>query len=268
MKVSFIGFGILLSSLVAASVTQHSDVFSRPYTDVNVNKQPNNSTCSPFDRTGLLSLTPHLQICQQSPCPFSSSATPEPWTHPQVCTTNTTTLFCVYTSSNIYNGRGISIVTKPHIALRIASFSAFTAQPKPPELLFPAPFSIEHVPGKGMGVVANRTIQRGESIFAHPIIGIFHNDAFLTPKSKGFGEVTGLFHQAVDQLPDEARAKFMRMAAYREGEDYEPIIEKLNTNTFGEDFAGEEHSIVVPETAVCVSCARFEVLSLTMICRG
>ena len=38
------------------------------------------------------------------------------------------------------------------------------------------------------------------------------------------------------------------MAAHDENGD--PYIERINTNTFGEDFGGEEHSIVVPETAV------------------
>jgi hypothetical protein len=37
------------------------------------------------------------------------------------------------------------------------------------------------------------------------------------------------------------------MAAHNETE--EPYIERIYTNTFGEDFGGEEHSIVIPETA-------------------
>jgi hypothetical protein len=51
----------------------------------------------------------------------------------------------------------------------------------------------------------------------------------------------------VDQLPPPTKQLFMDMAAHNESE--EPIVERIYTNTFGLDFGGEEHSVVVPETA-------------------
>ena len=53
--------------------------------------------------------------------------------------------------------------------------------------------------------------------------------------------------QAVDTLPPHSKEMLLNMAAHDETQ--EPYIEKIYTNSFGEDFGGEEHSIVVPETA-------------------
>lgn len=52
---------------------------------------------------------------------------------------------------------------------------------------------------------------------------------------------------AVGQLPPFAKQLFMDMVAHNESE--KQIIERIYTNTFGEDFGGEGHSVDVPETA-------------------
>lgn len=102
-----------------------------------------------------------------------------------------------------------------------------------------------------MGVIANRTIYRGERLFAHGVIGIFHNDVFLTRRSKEYGLRTNLMETGVEQLPEEARENFHAMIGQRGTKNQ--VIGKLNVNTFGETFGGEEHSIIIPETAVSFS---------------
>lgn len=102
--------------------------------------------------------------------------------------------------------------------------------------------------GREWGVIANRTIYRGERLFAHGVIGIFHNDVFLTPRSKDYGLRTNLMELAVEQLPQEARENFHAMIG-QPGCPNE-VTGKLNVNTFSEVFGGEEHSIIIPETAV------------------
>lgn len=97
-----------------------------------------------------------------------------------------------------------------------------------------------------MGLIANRTIERGDLIKAHPAIAIFHNDA-VDKSSALFKHTRPLMKTAVDQLPPPTKELFLNMAAHNESE--EPIIERIYTNTFGENFGGEEHSVVVPETA-------------------
>ncbi|RDL40775.1 uncharacterized protein BP5553_00754 [Venustampulla echinocandica] len=156
--------------------------------------------------------------------------------------------YCLFTSTSFYDGRGISVLTKPSIARQIMSMPVFNlgAAPK----LFqsaPPPFEIKYVQGKGMGVIANRTIFRGERLFARPIVGIFHNDAFLDMEMEEYELRTTLIERGVDQLPDDARERVNAMIGKAGAKN--DLVGKLDVNAFAEDFGGEEHSIVVPETA-------------------
>ena len=99
-----------------------------------------------------------------------------------------------------------------------------------------------------MGVVANRTIEKGERLFGHSIIGIFHDDAF---GEANYPEYESLFHDAVDQLPVDTNEKFWNLAAHESGVD--GVVGRLNTNTFFALFGGEGHKVIVPETAVSIS---------------
>jgi hypothetical protein len=96
-------------------------------------------------------------------------------------------------------------------------------------------------------MIATRTINRGELIKSHPAIAIFHNDAVDRSLPLYAEHYAPLMKLAVDQLPSASRSLFLNMAAHNESE--EPYIERIYTNTFGEDFDDEEHSIVIPETA-------------------
>ncbi|KAF4634143.1 hypothetical protein G7Y89_g3970 [Cudoniella acicularis] len=230
------------------------------------------------DRTTLLSynhhhhhhhhhndLTDSTQTCPKVPTdPIEWPAGfSKPWTHTPFCTripgtsessaNGTTPLskenssFCVYTSATYRSGRGISVVTKPSIANEIAKLPAFNR--KSSNLLGnqPPPYEIKYVVGKGMGVIANRTIFRGERLFAHSVIAIYHNEAFLTKRSREHGLRAKLMERGIEQLPQDARERFYAMIGQPGTENQ--VVGKLNVNTFGEEFGGEEHSMVVPETA-------------------
>jgi hypothetical protein len=98
-----------------------------------------------------------------------------------------------------------------------------------------------------MGLIANGTIERGDLLKAHAGAAIFHNDCVDKSFDDYLPHKEGLMKLAVNQLPPPTRDLFLAMAAHNESE--EPYIEKIYTNTFGEDFGNEEHSLVVPETA-------------------
>ncbi|PQE08320.1 SET domain-containing protein [Rutstroemia sp. NJR-2017a BVV2] len=191
----------------------------------------------------------------------NNPATSSPWQYPPSCanvssrTSLSKDVFCTFTSTSFASGRGISILTTPRIAKRIAASPVFTfRKPQPP--LFsasnPPLFEVRHMTGRGMGVVANRTIQRGDRLFAYPVIGIFHNDAFVKKDPVSYKEHVKLFEKAVTQLPPSTAEKLWALGAHetnRQGQDGEGVIGRLNTNTFGEQFIAQDHSIVVPETA-------------------
>ncbi|CAG8961367.1 hypothetical protein HYFRA_00013828 [Hymenoscyphus fraxineus] len=156
--------------------------------------------------------------------------------------------FCIFSTKSFQGGRGLSVATKPHIASKIANLPAFkmSAGVDLWKKSYP-PFEIKPVPGKGMGVIANRTIFRGERLFAHAAVGIYHNDIFLTRRSKDYRLRNRMMEVGVEQLPEESRRKFHAMIGQKNA--HHVVQGQLNVNTFGEDFGGEEHSIIIPETA-------------------
>jgi hypothetical protein len=97
-----------------------------------------------------------------------------------------------------------------------------------------------------MGLIANRTIGRGDLIKVHTSIAVFHNDA-VDKSTPVFQHTKALMKAAVDPPPPFSRQLFTDMAAQNGSE--EPIIERIYTNNFGEDFGEEEHSVAVLETA-------------------
>ena len=98
-----------------------------------------------------------------------------------------------------------------------------------------------------MGLIANRTIERGDLIKAHAGVAIFHDDCVDRSFDDYLPHKETLMKLSVDQLPPTTRNLFLAMAAHNESE--EPYLEKIYTNTFGEQFGEEDHSLVVPETA-------------------
>jgi hypothetical protein len=154
---------------------------------------------------------------------YNNLATSSPWQYPPFCANVSThnysarDVFCTFTSTSFASGRGISILTTPRIAKKIVASPAFTS-PKPQPALFsasnPPPFEVRHIPGRGMGVVANRTIQKGDRLFAYPVIGIFHNDAFVKKDSPSYKEHVDLFEKAITQLPHSTAEKLWALAAH------------------------------------------------------
>jgi len=177
----------------------------------------------------------------------------DPWTIAPTCLPNTSydERFCVFTSQSFWGGRGITILTRSSIAREIAQLPAFTQPTNNISLsendTRDPPFYVAAIPGRGMGLIANRTIERGDLIKAHAGAAIFHNDCVDKSFDDYLPHKEGLMKLAVNQLPPPTRDLFLAMAAHNEAE--EPYIEKIYTNTFGEDFGNEEHSLVVPETA-------------------
>jgi hypothetical protein len=90
----------------------------------------------------------------------------DPWTIAPTCLPNTTDdeKYCVFASESFWGGRGITIFTKPSIAKEVGQLPAFTKptnntsslsenDPRDP------PFYIAAIPGRGMGLIANHTIE-------------------------------------------------------------------------------------------------------------
>ncbi|KAF7960174.1 hypothetical protein EAE96_001772 [Botrytis aclada] len=191
---------------------------------------------SKYRGTNITQVNPHSFSIQSNKfnSTLSTSSASSPWQYLPVCsnvtsTSSKTPQFCLYTSTTFASSRGISLLTTPRIASKIASLPAFTSS-----LTFqplhnpssPAPFETRQLPGRGMGVIATRHIKRGAILFAYPTIGIYHNSAF--PRSHNFSpplQISPTPSQHTNRTDSSTTAKALSDVST-------PI------NTFGEDFLG------------------------------
>ncbi|KAF2402643.1 SET domain-containing protein [Trichodelitschia bisporula] len=154
----------------------------------------------------------------------------EPWSSRSRCLRfqNSTERYCVYTSTTFAGGRGISVFTTPERAAQIARLPAFTD----PEVLHGVnhepnpPYEARTLPGRGIGLIANRTLHRGDHIFSNtPVLLVqesISEDFFLKDH--------GPFHaEAVERLPERSRAAFMNLCGHFGGD---PVQDIINTNSF------------------------------------
>lgn len=122
---------------------------------------------------------------------------------------------CIFSNREL--GGGIVLVTSPKNAEIVSDF------PNPPEPpLAPQPFYQAMVSGKGVGLIANRTIYRGETIMVRPATMIVQTDAHvrLDPEPRDM-----LYDRAVARLPDPKRDLFM-------GQMGKDIFNKIEINCF------------------------------------
>lgn len=170
-----------------------------------------------------------------------------PWTRKPEChrNSNESLALCVFTNTAFCQDRGISILTDESTAKMMSALPAFGVHAKAHAKADPPPYIVRALPGRGMGVIANRTIERGDQIMAYTATTIINGDAIGGP---GGLEYLVLLHKAIDHLPSHSRATWLDLAAHFGQDDM--YVERINTNAFSEEFDGQEHYVVIPEIAV------------------
>ncbi|KAH8687195.1 hypothetical protein BGZ60DRAFT_521860 [Tricladium varicosporioides] len=188
----------------------------------------------------------HFQQERATPKPVKNWVKPS-WTRKTQCLVdeNTRDSYCVYISESFANGRGISFFTTPKIAKKIIKTPAFTQPNIHSDVndFSDAPWEIKWVPGRGNGLFAKRTLNRGDLILANTPLGVYNSDAFMMDFQRGYE----FLRKTYDQLPDESRKIFMKTATHNPGD---PVMERINTNAFAGEFEGEQHFFLYPETAL------------------
>ncbi|KAF4311564.1 hypothetical protein GTA08_BOTSDO13026 [Botryosphaeria dothidea] len=140
--------------------------------------------------------------------------------------------------------RGIALLTTPSRAAEISSLDAFAHLKNQAgiNLYSNPPFEERELPGRGKGLVANRTLNSGDRIFAStPILIIDEVVDMLKKKDR-----LSLSYYALENLPAETQKRFWALAAHT-GED--AFDDRVDTNAFGIEIADTECWAVFPEIA-------------------
>jgi len=186
---------------------------------------------------------------------YSPDSSPSPWKFRSNCTTasNNTEPFCIFSSQSFAGGRGFSILTKPNRAEKLQKLPAFT---DPDAISFsvndqPPSFEEREISGKGRGLVANKTLHRGDLIFTYTPIMILDSEA---SKDLGEKQSLGLEHAAVTTLPQKTQEIFWDLYGQP---NMDPVRDRIDSNAFELELDGIMYYMVYPETAVSALLSYF-----------
>jgi hypothetical protein len=167
-----------------------------------------------------------------------------PWDNP----TAKPTKFCIFSDNKFAEGRGIAILTTPTIAAVIRQMAAFSN----PEMiagqndLIAGPFSpppyVSHLfPDRGIGLIANRTLERGERIMQETPSFIYNRAIYgMVPEHDRIPMHWNLAYQ----LPAHTRDELLALHKHHGGDEIDDL---MRTNAFGAYYTdGESHNNVFP----------------------
>lgn len=202
----------------------------------------------------------HLGVCGTAPSVFPLEWTDySPWSYKPQCIKATEAsggandTYCIFTSREFAEGRGITVFTTPHLAAEMASKPAF-AKPEtiagmndlvnPP--WGPPPYEKRVLPGRGFGMIANRTIFRGERIMQETPSLVYNRDMFSI-----FGDEDRIPLQwnGAYQLPEETREELLALHMQHGGDKIDDL---MRTNAFGAYYGDPWvlHNNVLPRISV------------------
>jgi hypothetical protein len=178
---------------------------------------------------------------------------------------NNAEAYCAFTSRSFANGRGISIVTTPGQMSEILELPAFVDHSIHVKLdvndySSPA-FAAHEIPNHGIGLIANRTIARGETLMTFTPAFLITDDVYTEVNES---ERHRLQRHAFDQLPEPLRSTAYGLAV--QGQDIDRIDDILDTNSFGlyintpsseeDNWLQTGYRLVFPEIAVSLPMLR------------
>ncbi|KAK8041794.1 Lysine methyltransferase [Apiospora rasikravindrae] len=168
--------------------------------------------------------------------------TPATWRFSKPCMENGKREFCIYSSPDFANGRGIMMLTTPRRAAEVERSRIFTR----PEIYAEMAgrlnaetsdrWRIEAVPGKGMGLIATRDLQVGDHVMSTTPSVMIDYDVFYELEAAQIHQMQG---EGVSYLPERHRNIFLNLSTHDGAEDYNSRVNKIIlTNAFDIDNTG------------------------------
>jgi hypothetical protein len=151
----------------------------------------------------------------------------EPWTFPPRCTIerNSSRTYCAYVAQKFHSGRGISLVTTPEIANYVAEI--ILSIQNGTKTLIPSSnvlFEPQHMLGKGIGLIANTTVNRGNQIMANSPVLFVHGGVYNGTNLEE-GARSELIRAAVFGLPEKTQEAFFALMGHFGGDEIEDRID-------------------------------------------
>ncbi|KAL6710143.1 hypothetical protein ACN47E_009934 [Coniothyrium glycines] len=197
--------------------------------------------------TDILTNISHTGLSLEESRRIASQAKDFPWTFWPECFSNENLEepLCVFGNQDFARGRGIFVATTKTFAYAMLEKDAF----RRPDVLahvnnYDNPPFVQHdFPGKGRGLVANKTLQKGDQIFASTPVLITDPDMYQLSED----ERLALLYRGVETLPPASQARFWELLGHFNGD---PVDDRINTNNFEVTIDGTSQSALFPEIAM------------------
>jgi hypothetical protein len=210
----------------------------------------------------------HLGVCGAPPSlTIFNSDEYAPWTSKPQClyakdpANDIDDQFCIFTKRDFSEGRGITMITTVKVAKDIASKPAFQKPEtikgindlvKPP--WGPPAYEKKVLPGRGFGMIANRTIFRGERIMQETPTLVYNRNLFSLYLDE---DRIPLQWHAAYQLPEDTRDELLALHKHHGGDEIDDL---MRTNAFGA-YYGEPyvlHNNVLPRISVGLTILKLQ----------
>lgn len=202
----------------------------------------------------------HLGVCgAPSNLKFLDEEDFAPWTSKPQCffseiaSDGLNEHYCIYANKNFAEGRGITLITTPTIAAAVAKEPAFTDPDSikgmndlvnPP--WGPPAYEMKALPGRGFGMIANRTIFRGERLMQETPTFVYNRNLYDLFDDE---DRIPLHWHGAYLLPDHTRDELLALHKHHGGDEVDDL---MRTNAFGA-YYGEPyvlHNNVLPRISV------------------
>ena len=166
------------------------------------------------------------------------------WSHRPECLASNQSAdeFCLYTSSTFANDRGISVWVTPETASRLLHMPAFADPEALADVNVPQnlPFVQTQIPGRGSGLISNRTLHRGDRILSNTPLYIVDETVYA---DFDLQKRAPLQRKGVHRLPRNSTQAFLDLWGHWGGDHVDDVI---NTNSFAVDmWEGTKDEIAV-----------------------
>lgn len=164
------------------------------------------------------------------------------WQGPHFCVGD----MCVYSNPSFSQGQGVVVVGTARGAEAIANALDAAAAKTPEESAAGTtpPFEQKEIPGKGLGLVAARSIRRGEPIMARPpVVLVQQNVIDMDEQEETEVAQLQLYDAAIARLPQETVEKFLSQAAQQSAskDRARRVKDIMETNSFNMAVGGMSH---------------------------
>lgn len=181
------------------------------------------SFCTPF---------PYFDSQDHAVCPidatgpiWASKSLDLGWVKGDACHGLGPSQFCTFTHPRFNRGLGIALITTDAILEDVSSW--LTLQPpgaRQESLAAVPPYEAKQIPGKGVGLIANRVIRQGELIMARTPAIMVDGAAFNNLSTP---HLTKALAYAIKSLPYDHHHEYLQLTTHDDATTYEERVYKI-----------------------------------------